>query len=404
MQQRICSQIDSYLRGTAVPMAFVLGQSVTALGAIRGLGRRGVPVLGIDGNPWQPARWSRYCQSVVCPDPKIDEAGCVEFLLDIGSRPRARPVLMPAGDAFVGLVAHYAEALGARYRLPPAPPEVIQALLDKKAFGAAMANAGLPHPATFAPESAEELWHIAEQISYPCILKPALTYRNALGDKVLRVESPAELAAAFERSATKGEDFIVQEIIPGDDRDMYAFASYADQDHVPIAFFMYRKIRGYPRRFGACSLVESVADPVLADAGKRALRTLRYQGLSEIEFKKDPRDAAFKIIEVNARTWAQNSLAERCGANLCYVAYCHAIGRAVPEQQETRAGVKWLFGANDVRSSFGAMMSGDLQFAEYLDSLAGEKVYAFFARDDPAPFLAWFVDAALRVTPSLDRS
>ena len=37
------------------------------------------------------------------------------------------------------------------------------------------------------------------------------------------------------------------------------------------------------------------------------LKKIQFNGLFDAEFKKDPRDGNFKLIEINARSWWQNS-------------------------------------------------------------------------------------------------
>jgi hypothetical protein len=43
--------------------------------------------------------------------------------------------------------------------------------------------------------------------------------------------------------------------------------------------------------------------------------------VSQVEFKRDPRDCAYKLMEVNPRLWQWHSLAAACGVNLAQIAH-----------------------------------------------------------------------------------
>jgi hypothetical protein len=52
----------------------------------RSLGRRGIPVYGIDPDPEAAGRVSKYCSLIVCPDPKKSENDYLQFLVDWGKQ------------------------------------------------------------------------------------------------------------------------------------------------------------------------------------------------------------------------------------------------------------------------------------------------------------------------------
>ena len=69
--------------------------------------------------------------------------------------------------------------------------------------------------------------------------------------------------------------------------------------------------------------------------------------MSQVEFKRDPRDGRFCLMEINARHWKWHGLAARCGVNLSYVAYRDAIGDPYLARRQ-RDGVKWIVANKDV--------------------------------------------------------
>ncbi len=48
----------------------------------------------------------------------------------------------------------------------------------------------------------------------------------------------------------------------------------------------------------------------------RCSRELGFHGISQVEYKRDPRDGTLRLMEVNARLWQWHSLAAACGVTL----------------------------------------------------------------------------------------
>jgi len=72
------------------------------------------------------------------------------------------------------------------------------------------------------------------------------------------------------------------------------------------------------------------------------LRALDFHGFANIEFKRDPRDGQYKIIEVNARHNLSALLAVRCGVNFPLLQYRHLVHGELPDQPQCRQGVYWI--------------------------------------------------------------
>jgi hypothetical protein len=71
-------KIKRYIKNKDKTIAFVLKMGGTGLGVIRSLGRRGIPVIGLDPSRGAIGFFSRYCKSIACPDPENkEEDGCV---------------------------------------------------------------------------------------------------------------------------------------------------------------------------------------------------------------------------------------------------------------------------------------------------------------------------------------
>ena len=62
--------------------------------------------------------------------------------------------------------------------------------------------------------------------------------------------------------------------------------------------------------------------------GSRFCAALGFHGISQVEFKRDPRDGRYKLMEINPRLWQWHGLAAACGVDLPRIAYCDLLGAA----------------------------------------------------------------------------
>lgn len=116
------------------PTAFVLNASLAGLGAIRSLGRAGVPVVALDPDPGHAGFVSRCCTARQCPHPVREPERLVEFLIDEGRRLDEPGVLSPASDAFVLFISRHRDALKDHFLFILPAPEVVEQSVDKCAF------------------------------------------------------------------------------------------------------------------------------------------------------------------------------------------------------------------------------------------------------------------------------
>jgi D-aspartate ligase len=72
--------------------------------------------------------------------------------------------------------------------------------------------------------------------------------------------------------------------------------------------------------------VESIELPIIEELSQRFLKAIDYYGLVEVEFKLDPRDGEYKLLDVNARSWGFHSLGSAAGVDFSYMLYADQIG------------------------------------------------------------------------------
>jgi predicted ATP-grasp superfamily ATP-dependent carboligase len=113
------------------------------------------------------------------------------------------------------------------------------------------------------------------------------------------------------------------------------------------------------------------------------LKHLKYHGLMEAEWKRDPRDGSFKLLEINARQSMQNVLPSRCGINLILIAYIDAIDEKIKYIDNYEKGIKWVNFLQDLASAIETRTS----LREWLSSLENTVEWSYFAVDDIVPWI-----------------
>ncbi|HUT35669.1 MAG TPA: hypothetical protein VNE39_19420 [Planctomycetota bacterium] len=377
--------------------AVVLYMSYLGLGLVRALGREGVRVFALDPHPDALGMNSRYCQPVVTPDIKQDEARYLEFLLDFGRRLPAKAVLYPTGDPTVVLLSREREVLSQYYHFVMPDHATVLKLLTKDGLDAVAREHGIPAPRTAIPADRAAVEAAARDLQFPVLLKPAESHAwkakaivdlIGVGTKVIPCSSPEELLVQYDRIAAHNPNVIVQELVPGEDERLVYFCFYVGRDGEPLGVFAGRKRRVLPPGLGSASFAETMADPALTDVALRLLRAVDYRGLGGVEFKLDPRDNTYKLIEFNVRFGLWDALGARCGVNLAHLAWRDALGLPVEPQVRCRTGVKWVSMQRDLSAFRLYRRQGKLTTWRWLRSLAGEKMWAVLAWDDLAPFLS----------------
>jgi predicted ATP-grasp superfamily ATP-dependent carboligase len=249
---------------------------------------------------------------------------------------------------------------------------------------------GIPTPVTHYPDDIDQLAQL-DSLTPPFAIKPAIKehFFYATKAKAWRANSHSELRALYQKAsglAGQGE-IMVQELIPGGGCQQFSYCAFFRNGEA-VGKMMARRRRQHPIEFGrASTYVETVDIPILEDYSERFLRAIDYYGLVEIEYKLDPRDSQYKLLDVNARTWGYHSLGAKAGVDFSYMLYSDQVGLPVPFAKG-RSGLAWVRTTTDFPAAMVAILSGDTSVKSYLRSMRDCNVEAVFSLADPLPGLA----------------
>ncbi len=390
VRERLPETHPTAVRSPMAPAgALVIGGDYQGLGIARALGRHGIPVAVLDDER-SIARFSRYVTRVITTPDLRDERRSVEAMLAAGRRHGLHGwVLFPTRDETVAAIARNRDELRQVFRAPAASWRSVAQAWDKRNTYALAEEVGIPAPRTWRPEHVEELPAITPAL--PVAIKPAIKehFLYATRAKAWRADTPAELEERYcEARALVGPgEVLVQELIPGDGRSQFAYCAFFKEGRA-VASMTARRRRQHPHEFGrASTYVETVDVPELAELSHRFLRAAGYYGLVELEYKRDPRDGRFKLLDVNARTWGYHSLGQRAGVNFPYLLFRDQFGLPI-EPVHAPPGVAWVRMVTDLPAAAVDIAHGRLALRSYLRSLRHCHTESVFARDDLLPGLA----------------
>lgn len=379
--------------------AVVLTLSATGLAVARSLAPRGVRVWGSDPVRTEVGHFSRWIErdrriAFVPPGPRL-----LEGLVALAREQARPPVLYPAGDPSIDFVVRHHAALREHFVFPDSlTPECAARLVDKRSFYARCQELGVALPVTFFPDDEAAARRAARELRYPAIVKPAHghRFRRLLrGAKVAEVGDPETALAWWRRFREWGGEVVLQEVVPGPERQIFVAGLYADAHRTVRALFTACKARQYPPLFGSGSYMEARWQPEIAELSRELVRGLDYTGLCGTEYKWDPRDGRFKLIELNPRPTLWFSLPRAAGVDLVWAAHRDLCGEP-PELSigTQRDGVRWQLLARDLLSAAWFLRRGELSMRELLRTALDprNKDDGILAGSDPGTIVGMVAD------------
>jgi D-aspartate ligase len=368
--------------------ALLLGADYRALGIVRSLGRRGIPVGVVKIGDYPIATTSRFTRFSV-PWPDGDDAAHIDYLLGLAESHQLEGwTLLPSSDKAAALLGRHIEPLSKRFVVAAPRWEILRWAYDKRLTYQLAAELGLDRPWTLHPSDRRELEQAT--VTFPVILKPTVKdVVNAFTvEKAWRIDDRDSLLERYDEACelVRRDTIMVQELVPGSGATQLSFAALC-RDGRPIVSCVARRTRQYPMDFGRWSThAETVDEPAIEHAACRLLAAMRISGLVEVEFKRDSRTGRDRLLDVNARIWGWHTLGIRAGVDFPYALWLESNGRAVAEAH-ARPGVRWVWLLSDLPAAAGEIARRRLSVAAYLASLRRPLELAIEASDDPLPAL-----------------
>jgi predicted ATP-grasp superfamily ATP-dependent carboligase len=371
------------------------------VGAIRSLGRLGIPMYAITEDRYTPAAASRYLRrAFVWPTTGTEEPErLVEGLLRIGARIGRPTVLVPTDEEAAVLIAEHQEELGERFLFPRVDAKLPRRLASKQGLHELCVEHGIPSPAAAFPQSYEEIVAFAESARFPIVAKN----REAFVRRSQPAVNGTTRIATREGLLTLARDWgdqpgvILQEYLPREEAEDWIVHAYFDADSTPLAMFTGVKVRSWPPHAGMTANAYVVDNPELADLAARFIKQIGFSGVIDLDLRFDRRDGQYKLLDFNPRMGAQFRLFEsESGIDVVRAMHLDLTGRTVPEGEQ-RAGHRYIVENIDLPALLAYRRSG--YTTPHAPARASGTELAWLAGDDLRPFftmLARFVRPGAR--------
>jgi D-aspartate ligase len=371
-----------------IPGAVVIGGYANGVSALRSLARAGVRTAVVLTKPHDIAHHSRYAhESHRVLDLHRRADGLIDLLQDRAAEWRGW-ALIPTNDYALTALAQHRELLSRWYPLSVPEPETVRQVVVKPNTYRLAREAGVAVPYCYGP--AARVTAQRTDISYPVVVKPQVSaaFWECFGKKLLVVVSPLELVAAIDQIERAGLAADVFDLVPGPDHEFYNYTVYLDRQGQPAAEFAFRKLRKAPPFFGVARAAEPANVPELREPTIELLRRIGWRGVASAEYKRDPRDGRFKLMEINGRCYLSHALATRCGVNYPLLIWQeHARRQRVSATSNGWRGT-WLHLHADLLYTAVQERGSDWNWREFIRGYTGPWIDAVWSAADPVPFLA----------------
>jgi D-aspartate ligase len=357
------------------------------LGAIRSLGRLGVPVYGVHEDSLAPAARSRYLHGRWIWRPEPDDAHRVRAgLITLAERIGRRSVLLPTDDAGAIFLAEHGSDLRQYFLFPDPPRNLPRQLAGKYTLYQRCRELGVPCAATALPETLGDARRFAEHSGFPLVAKLATPWQSKNAQKLRSttvIRTPDDLTRTWRACDESGSGaLMLQEYVKGWD---FFFHAYCDSQSRCRPGFVGSKERSYPAQAGLTSLGRWVDNPDLHQQASELLARVGFRGIVDLDYRFDPRTGTYKLLDFNPRLGAQFRLfSDSAGVDVVIAAHLDLTGREIPPGSP-HLGRSFLVENYDPIAALAYRRLG-LDLKSWVASLRRADELAWFARDDLAPF------------------
>ncbi|MGH3261672.1 MAG: hypothetical protein ACRDNS_06730, partial [Trebonia sp.] len=189
---------------------------------------------------------------------------------------------------------------------------------------------------------------------------------------------------------------MLQEHVPGGSAAVWTFNGYAGTKGDLLCAFTGRRLRQQGPRTGPTTLGVCAANETVARLAERLLRALDYRGIVDIGFHYDCRDGLYKLFDVNPRIGSSfRMFVADNGLDVLRALHLDLTGRPVPAAWPSN-GRKWIDEPGDLMTSIKLARERSLELRSWARSLRGIDEGAWWASDDPMPFIGMGFQALLR--------
>lgn len=321
------------------------GHTNQALACVRSLGKAGYKVLVASHQRFPLSSWSRYCAGTFRLKAQTTDAFAA---MCEWARKEGVQIVLPLTERSCVLCnAGRTQWEAAGIILGCGNDEMLQSAFDKALTLRRAEATGVRIPPTIIPGSLEECISAANEIAFPCVVKPR--WSNAWnGTRFMPTQSPIyakdrEQLVTVLSGLDKGMHWpLIQSYVSGRGKGVFALC---DRGRV-VAWFAHERLRDTRPTGSSSSLRRSLSlEPRLREPAERLLSDLKWHGPAMVEFKDDGESPPC-LMEVNGRFWGSLQLAIDSGVDFPKLWVSILKGESLQPSTTFEEGVtlRWFLG------------------------------------------------------------
>lgn len=305
----------------------------SCLGVFRSLGRAGVPVYAVVGDPHAPVAKSRYLQGQILWQPDRGEryAQLLDHLMDFGRRLGRRSLIVCTSDEMAVFVARRRAVLEEWFVLPEVDPKLPGQLADKNNLAELCRRHGMPIPPAIAVDTMAQLDAVIGDVDLPVMVKSI-----ALRGQVQSVENSTlvqtrEALRELAQNWVEPFQVLLQEYLPDEHCEDWFTHGYCDSASRAEVVFTGRKVRTWPTQGGATAAAYTAAELELVATAKLFCAQVGYRGIFDMDWRLDRRTGSYYLLDFNPRVGAQFRMFEDdAGVDVVRAMHLDLSGRPIP--------------------------------------------------------------------------
>ncbi|MCL6495318.1 MAG: hypothetical protein K6T54_11140 [Ignavibacterium sp.] len=370
---------------------------IMALPVIRLLGQNNINVDAIFGNRKTKANYqilikkSKYIKNALFFDENEYEENLINLLIEYGQKCKLKPVLFLASDTVLNYVSANRDKLKEFYHLTLPPHSVINQILCKEKFIELATKLDLPIPKSFKTTEIKSIYDMLHKIPYPFIIKPSWRTNSWLEKfkelKVFKINNSKELDLVIKQLEEFETYYLVQEIISGNDDQIYCSFAILNHYSEPIEIGFCRKVTQFPTHFGNTSIATPFYDEHLKQLSEVIYKKLNLVGYASIEFKLDPSDNEYKIIEITPNRFnRQFAVTTLNGLNLSFQLYRFELNLPPVKTNFKKSKNFWMSETNEIRRIKGLKQKKLKEIFLLVRRIIKTRIFEIFDLRDIKPF------------------
>ena len=362
----------------------ILGGHIQALGLARQAKSRQLKTILIAKDSFSIARFSHTIdQTIIC---KGDE----DLIYELKQHESRSTMLFPTSDDYIKFILVHYDWLNSSFFLALPEKKTAELFADKRLTYCFAENNDIPHPKSWYPSTYESILTLAQEVSYPVVLKPAImyTFHKLFGKKAFLCTDKDDLINRVNciQDRFPIDQLIIQEFLPGGPECLYSYgvlSLFGD----PLAHITAHRIRQNPMDFGNSTTFAISCDiEAIESSARRILKLTNYTGLAEIEFMLN--DGEFKFLEVNTRAWKWHTLS--LGRSFGFLSsWIDHLNQTNTNQFENDELVTWQERLTDWTVLLKELIKGHMKVRDFFRKQPGKRTYAVWSPKDPLPAIMY---------------